>query len=146
MTEYRRRTRVLQLCDDLRQRLRCDGFVLEDTPDGTIWKTIDKEELKAEEEEKKRKEEEKRAKEEETRRMEKEREEKAKIDPKTMFLGMTDLYSQFDENVGKWQSNEFQGIPTLDVEGKPLTKSTLKKVMKLYKEQEKRYTAWKSRN
>ena len=107
MTEYRRRTRVLQLCDDVRQRLRCDGFVLEDTADGTIWKTIDKEELKAEEEEKKRKEEEKRAKEEETRRMEKEREEKAKIDPKTMFLGMTDLYSQFDENVEKWQSNEF---------------------------------------
>jgi singapore isolate B (sub-type 7) whole genome shotgun sequence assembly, scaffold_7 len=82
------------------------GIRLEDTPNGTTWKKISKEELKAEEEEKRKKEEEKRMKEEEAQRMEKEREEKAKIDPKTMFLGMTDLYSQFDANVREVKLSE----------------------------------------
>lgn len=146
MAEYRRPTQVLKRCDELRNQLKEAGIRLEDTPNGTTWKKISKEELKAEEEEKRKKEEEKRMKEEEAQRMEKEREEKAKIDPKTMFLGMTDLYSQFDANVREVKLSECQGIPTHDVEGKPLTKSALKKVMKQYKEQEKRYETWKSRN
>ena len=66
---------------------------MEDTANGTIWKLQDKETLIAEREEKIRLAKEK----EEMKR--KQAEEKAKIDPKTMFLGMTDVYSKFDENV-----------------------------------------------
>ena len=106
MVEYRRPTQVLRHCDQLRNQLKEAGIRLEDTPNGTTWKKISKEELKAEEEEKRKKEEEKRMKEEEAQRMEKEREEKAKIDPKTMFLGMTDLYSQFDANVREVKLSE----------------------------------------
>ena len=102
--ECRRPTRVLSICDDLRKNILIRaGIRLEDTANGTTWKMISKEELKAEEEAKKKKEEEKKIKEEEAQRMEKEREEKAKIDPKTMFLGMTDLYSQFDARVREFK-------------------------------------------
>ena len=64
---------------------------MEDTANGTIWKLQDKETLIAEREEKIRLAKEK----EEMKR----KQAKAKIDPKTMFLGMTDVYSKFDENV-----------------------------------------------
>ena len=58
MVEYRRPTQVLRRCDQLRNQLKEAGIRLEDTPNGTTWKKISKEELKAEEEEKRKKEEE----------------------------------------------------------------------------------------
>lgn len=112
------------------------GIRLEDTQDGTVWKLDDKETLLAEREKKlqmmKEKELEKKKKEEERLKKEKEKEEKAKIDPKEMFRGMTDLYSQFDE----------RGIPTHDAKGEPISKSGLKKIMKAYQAQEKLHNAW----
>ena len=116
------------------------GIRLEDTANGTIWKLEAKETLIAEREKKlqaqKEKELEKKRKEEERLKKEKEKEEKAKIDPKTMFLGITELYSQFDE----------RGIPTHDAKGEPITKSGLKKIMKLYQAQEKLHNAWLEKN
>ena len=53
---------------------------------------------------------------EEKARKEKEKEEKAKIDPKEMFLGMTDLYSKFDEKVGE----------RMRVEGRACRRTTLR--------------------
>ncbi|KAJ8298849.1 hypothetical protein KUTeg_022909 [Tegillarca granosa] len=52
-----------------------------------------------------------------------------KIPPSELFIKETDKYSKFDE----------KGIPTHDAEGKEMTKSTLKKLMKTYEQQEKRY-------
>lgn len=43
-----------------------------------------------------------------------------KIDPKTLFINQTDKYSAFNEN----------GIPTLDKDGKELSKSLAKKLQK----------------
>ena len=97
---------LLRLCDELRDDvLPFAGIRLEDTGSGTVWKLARKEDLIAEREEKmrvaKEKEEMKKKMAEEKARKEKEKEEKAKIDPKVMFLGMTDLYSKFDEKVGE---------------------------------------------
>ncbi|CBK24811.2 uncharacterized protein [Blastocystis hominis] len=132
---------LLKLCDEIRDDiLPFVGIRLEDTANGTIWKLEAKETLIAEREKKlqlqKEKELEKKRKEEERMKKEKEKEEKAKIDPKTMFLGMTELYSQFDE----------RGIPTHDAKGEPITKSGLKKIMKLYQAQEKLHNAWLEKN
>ncbi|XP_074598865.1 cysteine--tRNA ligase, cytoplasmic [Brevipalpus obovatus] len=52
-----------------------------------------------------------------------------KIHPSQLFIHSTDKYSKFDE----------KGIPTHDNEGKPITKSQLKKLIKMYEQQEKRY-------
>ena len=102
---------LLRLCDELRDDvLPFAGIRLEDTGSGTVWKLARKEDLIAEREEKmraaKEKEEMKKKMAEEKARKEKEKEEKAKIDPKVMFLGMTDLYSQFDEKVGEREQIE----------------------------------------
>ncbi|KFM63812.1 Cysteine--tRNA ligase, cytoplasmic, partial [Stegodyphus mimosarum] len=60
------------------------------------------------------------------------REAMKKIPPSEMFKSMPDKYSQFDE----------KGIPTHDAEGKELSESQLKKVMKLYNAQEKKYNEY----
>lgn len=52
-----------------------------------------------------------------------------KIPPSQMFLNQPDKYSLYDE----------KGIPTHDHEGEPIAKSQLKKLMKLYAQQEKKY-------
>ena len=93
---------LLKLCDELRDDvLPFAGIRLEDTSSGTVWKLARKEDLIAEREEK--------------MRVAKEKEE-AKIDPKEMFLGMTDLYSKFDEKVGE----------RMRVEGRACRRTTLR--------------------
>ena len=54
------------------------------------------------------------------------------IAPNEFFRKEVGKYSQFDEN----------GMPTHDHEGKELTKTALKKVVKLYDIQEKKYNAY----
>lgn len=112
---------LLKLCDELRDDvLPFAGIRLEDTSSGTVWKLARKEDLIAEREEKmrvaKEKEEMKKKMAEEKAHKEKEKEEKAKIDPKEMFLGMTDLYSKFDEKVGE----------RMRVEGRACRRTTLR--------------------
>lgn len=50
----------------------------------------------------------------------------------TRFAGETDKYSAFDE----------RGLPTLDKEGKEVSKCQLKKLEKLWQAQEKVYKAY----
>ena len=83
---------------------------------------------------------------EEKARKDKEKEEKARIDPKTMFLGMTEQYSKFDEKVALWHCNDRSGIPTHDAKGEEISKSAMKKIMKLYQAQEKLHNAWLEKN
>lgn len=71
---------------------------------------------------------------EETSRIEKlklaqEREKKMKMPPSEMFKSQLDKYSKFDD----------RGMPTHDVAGKEVSKSALKKLERLYAEQENRY-------
>ena len=76
-----------------------------------------------------------------------------------MFLSQTDKYSKFNDKVSFLISLIFkiyimikcklwlyyilflQGMPTLDVEGKELTKSALKKLTKLYEAQAKKFNS-----
>jgi len=55
-----------------------------------------------------------------TKKKQDEFEERKKIDPKDMFLTMTDLYSKFDD----------KGLPTHDKDGNPLSKNAIKKAKK----------------
>lgn len=52
-----------------------------------------------------------------------------KVDPKLLFIHQTDKYSAFNEN----------GIPTLDKDGKELSKSLAKKLQKEWEKQNENY-------
>lgn len=66
---------------------------------------------------------------EENERVQREKEAKKSISPNQMFLKDTEKYSKFDDN----------GFPVLDIEGKELAKSAIKKLQKLYDAQKKVY-------
>jgi cysteinyl-tRNA synthetase len=127
-------TSVLQAADQLRDLILPDvGVRMEDKGTGanvvTIWKLDDPEVLRKE---RAQKEEAKAAKEQQkldAAKKLKEKEEKAKIDPKTMYLSQTDLYSAFDAN----------GIPTHDKAGEPVSKSVQKKLQKEWEKQKESY-------
>lgn len=58
-----------------------------------------------------------------------EKEARKRVPPQEMFLGMTNLYSAFDD----------QGVPTTDKAGEPLSKSAIKKLKKEWDKQKKLY-------
>lgn len=98
-------------------------------------KFVDKETLlkekqqQLEEQEKKRKQ-----KEEAKKKLEAEKaakEAKARIPPWEMFKHETDKYSKFDE----------QGVPTHDHTGEPLSGKLIKKLKKMYQQQEKLFNS-----
>eukprot|EP01132_Coremiostelium_polycephalum_P001247 gene1247-1573_t len=121
---------ILQACDNLRDEiLPLLGVKIDDKPTGAVWKLEDKEVLRKEVEQKRELEKKKQAEKEERARKEKEKLEKAKIPPQDLFKNETDKYSKFDE----------KGIPTHDKEGKEITKSQLKKLVKDYENQAKDY-------
>lgn len=129
---------ILKLCDDLRdEQLPNLGVRLEDKENGpAAIKLMSKEALLKEREQKKAQELEKAA-EKERKRLEQlalaeAREAQKKVNPKEMFLKETDKYSAFDEN----------GLPTLDVEGKEVSKGQVKKLQKLQQAQEKKYNEY----
>ncbi len=132
------------------------GVRLEDREEGeaTVIKLVGKEELarerqmRAEAEAATKKEAEQKKREAEERR--RRREAGKKINPKDMFKAETDKYSKFDERVSETADVVVavfvtsglvlaQGIPTHNAEGEELTKSQLKKLLKLYQAQEKKY-------
>nr|CCA14185.1 cysteinyltRNA synthetase putative [Albugo laibachii Nc14] len=127
--------KILHVCDSVRdEKLPHAGIRLEDRANTkAIWKLANKDELLEEQRkkaiEKERKEEEKRQRMEEAVRKNKEAEEKAKIDPKEMFLAQKDKYSKFDD----------QGLPTHDTSGEALSKGQQKR---LSKEQAKQRTLY----
>jgi cysteinyl-tRNA synthetase len=126
---------VLQAADQLRDLILPDvGVRMEDKGTGanvvTVWKLDDPEVLRREREQKEAQKLEKEKQKMETQRKLREKEEKAKVDPATMFLSMTDLYSAFDEN----------GVPTHDATTKePLSKGAIKKLQKEWEKQKESY-------
>lgn len=128
-------TSVLKVCDNLRDEVLPNlGVRLEDKEgQPPVIKLVDRETLLREKEEKMKLEEAKRKEKElKKQKAEKEKAEKEaqkRIPPSELFKNETDKYSKFDE----------KGLPTHDAEGKELSKSALKKNMKLYEAQEKKY-------
>lgn len=129
---------VLDLCDAVRDDVLPHlGVRLEDKEgQPTEIKLVDKETLLKEREEKIAMEEEKRLKKEkEKAKKEAEalaKEEAKKMPPTEMFRKETDKYSAFDD----------KGMPTLDHEGKEVSKGQLKKLQKLWQAQEKKYNEY----
>lgn len=130
-------TKILQACDRLRDDSLPElGVKLEDVEgDHAVIKFVDKETLlkekqqQLEEQEKKRKQ-----KEEAKKKLQAEKaakEAKARIPPWEMFKHETDKYSKFDE----------QGVPTHDQTGEPLSGKLIKKLKKMYQQQDKLYNS-----
>lgn len=134
-------TGILQLCDELRDDILPNLSVrLEDKEGHSVIKLVDREALIRERDEKKRREEqkeaEKLAKLELQRQKEKEKLEQMKINPVDMFKSQTDKYSAFDET----------GLPTIDQEGKEISKGQQKKLKKLQQQQEVKYAEYLKSN
>lgn len=128
---------ILTLCDKIRDHILPDlGVKLEDKEiDGSpyVLKIMDPETIARERILAEKREQERRIKEEASKleklKLQKQREEKAKVAPDQMFRDQIDKYSKFDE----------KGMPTHDSNGKEISKSALKKLQRLYAEQEARY-------
>lgn len=130
-------TEILKLCDELRDEILPNLSVrLEDKEGHSVVKLVDREVLIRERDEKKRREEQKKveqlAKLELQRQKEKEKLDQMKINPADMFKSQTDKYSAFDET----------GLPTLDQEGKEVSKGQQKKLKKLQQQQEVKYAEY----
>ncbi|XP_043468680.1 cysteine--tRNA ligase, cytoplasmic [Leptopilina heterotoma] len=129
-------TEILNECDTLRDDILPNFGVRFEDGDFCGIKLVDKEELLREKEMKKRLEAEKAA-EKEKKKAEiaaaaAAKDALRKIPPAELFLMETDKYSKFDEN----------GLPTLDAEGKEISKGLSKKLQKLQLAQEKRYNEY----
>ncbi|KAF0301106.1 Cysteine--tRNA ligase, cytoplasmic [Amphibalanus amphitrite] len=125
---------VLQECDRVRDEDLTElGVRLEDRDGEVVLKLVGREALLKEREEKARQEQLKRLEKERRRleqmRVEAEREAQRRVPPHQMFRNDTDKYSQWDD----------KGMPTHDKEGKEVSKGQLKKLLKLYQAQEKKY-------
>ncbi|KAH8277702.1 hypothetical protein KR018_003747 [Drosophila ironensis] len=126
---------ILKLCDDLRDNVLPNlGVRLEDKDGGQYAvKLVDRDSLLREREAKLAAEAEKAAEKERKKQAAAEaaaaKEAQRRVNPKEMFLGETEKYSAFDEN----------GLPSLDKEGKEISKGQIKKLQKLQQQQEQRY-------
>lgn len=129
---------LLKLCDELRDDILPElGVRLEDQEgQPPVLKLVDRETLLKEREMKLKLEEEKRKEKEMAKKamleIQAAKEAQKKIPPWEMFKGETDKYSEFDD----------KGFPTLDIEGKPLSKGQIKKLYKLFSSQEKKYNEY----
>jgi cysteinyl-tRNA synthetase len=126
---------ILKTCDIIRDdELLHAGVKLEDIGDKSVWKIEDvdvllkEKQFKIEEEERIKKKKEELKKEKEKKQNNKD--EKAKVNPIDMFK--TDEYSAWDET----------GIPTNLKNGDKVSESKLKKLKKLYQDQEKLYNSF----
>eukprot|EP00795_Rhopilema_esculentum_P011490 gene11490-21706_t len=136
-------TKILSLCDVLRDEQLIElGVKLEDVEgsEESVLKLVEKETLLKERQQKLEEMELRRLQKEETKRKKAEekamKDAKAKIPPSDMFKHEIDKYSKFDD----------QGIPTHDASGKEISASQLKKLKKLYTQQEKNYQKYISEN
>jgi len=123
---------ILEECDRLRDDILPNlGVRLEDKEDGpAVIKLVDRDVLMKERQEKVEMAEKKR-KEKEARKAAAAAA-SAPIDPKEMFRLQTDKYSEWDED----------GFPTLDMEGKEISKGHIKKLQKMFQAQVKKYNEW----
>lgn len=130
--------KILALCDNLRdETLPNLGVRLEDKDvDGQSYvvKLVDAETIRREREIALKRDQEEQVRKQtaelEKLKLQQKREEKSKIPPQEMFKLQSDKYSQFDD----------KGLPTHDSSGKEVSKSALKKLQRLYAEQEARYS------
>ncbi|XP_059166910.1 cysteine--tRNA ligase, cytoplasmic-like isoform X2 [Physella acuta] len=122
---------VLKECDKLRDTVLPElGVRLEDHEGApTIIKLVDRETLMKERAEKQRLEEKKLLEKEKLKQEQLAKEAQKRIPPWEMFKKETDKYSKFDE----------KGIPTHDTKGEEIGNKALKKLLKLYGIQEKKY-------
>ena len=128
---------VLAAADNLRDMILPDvGVRMEDKGSGkdvvTVWKLDDPEVLRKERSLKEEAKAAKEAQKAELAKKQAERDAKAKINPKEMFLSLTDLYSAFDS----------EGFPTNDKAGEPLSKAAIKKLQKEKEKQEEAYSKY----
>ncbi|XP_048585509.1 cysteine--tRNA ligase, cytoplasmic-like isoform X2 [Nematostella vectensis] len=128
--------RILKACDDLRDNKLVDVGVLLEDQEGdqkAVIKFVDRETLLKERQQKLEEQAKKQRQKEEAKRKQEEekaaKEAKARIPPWDMFKQEKDKYSAFDE----------QGIPTHDASGEPISGKQVKKLKKLYQQQEKLY-------
>ncbi|XP_037087925.1 cysteine--tRNA ligase, cytoplasmic-like isoform X1 [Pollicipes pollicipes] len=124
---------VLLECDRVRDEDLTElGVRLEDGGGETVFKLVGRETLLREREERTRQEQQRRLEQErrqlEKLRLEEEREAQRRVPPQQMFRA-DDKFSRFDE----------KGMPTHDKDGKEISKGQLKKLLKLYQAQQKRY-------
>jgi len=136
-------TEILKLCDVVRDEKLVDvGVQLEDQEGGLapIVKLVDRETLLKERQQKNEEIERKKQEKEEAKKKQlaekAAKEGKAKIPPNELFINETDKYSLFDEN----------GVPTHDISGEKLSASQIKKLKKLYLQQEKLYKKYQATN
>jgi cysteinyl-tRNA synthetase len=133
---------ILTLCDELRNDILPNvGVRLEDHEgQPPVVKLVDRETLLKEREQKMKAEEQKRIEKERKKREQAEaqaaKDAQRRIPPWELFTGETDKYSKFDD----------KGMPTHDLEGKEVSKGQLKKLAKLYQQQEKRYAEFVESN
>jgi len=128
---------VLNECDQVRdETLPPLGIRMEDTSGASVWKLADVEVLLQEREAKRAELIKREADKLEREKSKREKEEKAKIEPKNLFINQLDKYSKFDET----------GIPTYDEQGKEISASQRKKLLKEYQKQAEIYEAWKQKN
>lgn len=129
---------ILKMCDELRDDALPElGVKLEDQEENqsSVIKFVDREILMKEKQQqleeikKKRQEKEEAKKKQENEKAAKLA--KAQVPPSEMFKNETDKYSAFDE----------QGIPTHDKDGEPISAKQIKKLKKLYQQQEKLYNS-----
>jgi cysteinyl-tRNA synthetase len=128
---------VLAAADHLRDLILPDvGVRMEDKGSGkdvvTVWKLDDPEVLRKERSLKEEAKAAKEAQKAELAKKQAERDAKAKINPKDMFLSLTDLYSVFDND----------GFPTHDKAGEPLSNAAIKKLKKEKEKQEESYSKY----
>ena len=149
---------VLAACDALRnETMRPLGVVLEDESSaassgtaaavsapsaasaGGKWKLRDPAELRKEDEEKRvaaeEKQRQKAAAAAEAARRAAEKEEKARVNPRGMFVEQRDTYSAWDE----------EGVPTHDAAGAALPPATVKRLKKEWAQQEKLFQWWQEK-
>jgi len=130
--------KILEQCDQLRDDILPNlGIRLEDRDNQpAALKFVPREELLKEREDKRLAEEaklkEKERKKAELAAKEAEKEAKRRIPPTEMFKSETDKYSAFDD----------KGLPTLDQNGKEISKGLTKKLEKLWQAQEKVYNKY----
>jgi len=128
---------VLNECDQVRdETLPPLGIRMEDTSGASVWKLADVEVLLQEREAKRAEKIKREAEKLEREKSKREKEEKAKIEPKNLFINQLDKYSKFDES----------GIPTYDEQGKEISATQRKKLLKEYQKQAEIYEAWKQKN
>lgn len=132
---------LLSLCDRVRdESLPPLGVRLEDIGGKAVWKLEDPETLMLEVKRKKDEEEEKRRKKEE---LNEQRRLKELEELMAGRIAPSDLFKEGEEFKNMYREFDSEGLPTVDKDGEPLSKSARKALLKRFKKQEKIHEKYK---